>query len=49
MLSLREKCRLIDLMFQPNGYTVMAFKAGTLSRFPAAGRIRANAIVFNEL
>jgi SAM-dependent methyltransferase len=43
-LSLADKYRLADLLFQPNGYTLMGFKAGALARFSSEGRILANAL-----
>jgi SAM-dependent methyltransferase len=43
-LSLSDKYRLADLLFQPNGYTLMGFKAGALPKFSTEGRILANAL-----
>jgi hypothetical protein len=42
-LSLRDKYRVADLLFQPSGYTVMGFRTGTLRHFSADSRILANA------
>ena len=41
-LSLTDKCRLMDLYFQPNGYTLMGFKSGALRYFSPGSRIAAN-------
>jgi SAM-dependent methyltransferase len=41
-LSLADKYRVMDLFFEPNGYTLMGFKPGALQHFSPEGRIRAN-------
>jgi SAM-dependent methyltransferase len=43
-LSLVDKYRLVDLLFEPNGYTLMGFKAGALRHFSPESRILANAL-----
>ena len=48
-LCLADKYRLIDLLFQPNGYTLMAFKEGASGRFPLDGRINTNALMISDL
>jgi len=42
-LSLRDKYRVADLLFQPSGYTVMGFRTGALRYFSVDSRILANA------
>lgn len=41
-LNLRDRCRVVELAYQPNGYTVLAFRNGAGRRFEAAGRIERN-------
>jgi SAM-dependent methyltransferase len=48
-LSLPDKYRLIDLLFQPSGYTVLGFKSGATQYFRAEGRVLANALTVSEL
>lgn len=48
-LSLPNKYRLIDLLFQPGGYTMMGFKAGALRHFPVESRIITNALYVANL
>ena len=48
-LSLADKYRFIDLMFQPSGYTVLGFKSGAMRHFPSGGRVMANALGLNNL
>ncbi len=48
-LSLPNKYRLIDLLFQPSGYTVLGFKGGAMRHFPDGGRILANALSLSKL
>lgn len=48
-LSLPDKYRLIDHLFQPNGYTVMGFNAGALHHFASNGRVLANALTIASL
>lgn len=48
-LPLADKYRLMDLFFQPNGYTLMGFKAGSLPKFPENGRIAANMLLTADL
>jgi SAM-dependent methyltransferase len=43
-LTLKDKYRLADLFFEPNGYTLMAFKPASLRHFPPEGRILANLV-----
>jgi SAM-dependent methyltransferase len=43
-LSLMDKYRLIDLLFQPNGYTLVGFKSGALRQFPPDCRPRRTAL-----
>lgn len=44
-LSLLDRYRLIDLLFQPNGYTLIGFRERALDHFPPGGRIVANALM----
>jgi SAM-dependent methyltransferase len=48
-LSLADKYRLIDLFFEPNGYTLMGCKAGALRHFSPDGRIMANMLKISEM
>lgn len=48
-LSLADKYRLMDHLFQPNGYTVMGYKAGALQYFSPESRIMANALAISSL
>ena len=43
-LPLVAKYRLVDQLFQPNGYTLVGFKAGASRHFPTRGRIRENTL-----
>ncbi len=43
-LSLRERYRLIDLLYQPNGYTVVGLKSETELLFKKDGRVLQNTI-----
>ena len=43
-LSLADKYRLIDLLFQPNGYTLVGFKSGALRQIPPDSRLRRTAL-----
>jgi SAM-dependent methyltransferase len=47
-LSLLDKYRLIDVLFQPGGYTVMGFKAGAMRHFAPDSRILANALSLDD-
>ncbi len=48
-LSMADKYRLIDLLFEPNGYTVLGFKAGATRHFAPDGRVMANALMITDL
>lgn len=48
-LSLSDKYRLIDQLFQPNGYTVIGFKAGAVRHFVPHGRVLSNALTISAL
>ena len=48
-LSLVDKYRVVDLFFQPNGYTLMGLKAGALQQLPSSSRILANALTVSEI
>lgn len=48
-LSLADKYRVIDLLFQPNGYTLMGFKGDALPQLPSDSRIRANTLAVSEI
>ena len=48
-LSLADKYRVVDLFFQPNGYTLMGFKAGALGELLPDSRILANALAIAEI
>jgi len=43
-LTLADKYRVADLFFQPNGYTLMGFKADALRYFAPERRILANTL-----
>ena len=43
-LDIRERCRLLDLLYQPNGYTVIGFTDEALKRLPMDHRLVRNAI-----
>jgi SAM-dependent methyltransferase len=43
-LDIPERYRLLDLLYQPNGYTVMGFTARALAHLPADHRVVRNAI-----
>ena len=43
-LDIRERYRLLDLLYQPNGYTVIGFTRPALERLPADHRLVRNAI-----
>lgn len=45
-LSLRERYRLIDLIYQPNGYVVIGLKSGAERLFDRNGRVCQNAVRF---
>jgi hypothetical protein len=47
-LSLQDKYRVMDELFQPNGYTLMAFKRGARRYFPSGGRIEANTLAIAD-
>jgi SAM-dependent methyltransferase len=47
-LSLPDKYRVFDQLFQPNGYTLMAFKESAHRLIPA-GRIEANSLAVAEI
>jgi hypothetical protein len=49
MLSLVDKYRLMDLLFEPNGYTLIGFKKGAYHQFEKATRLVANAVLFDTL
>lgn len=44
-LSLIDRYRLIDLMFRPNGYTILGFTEHAWRRVPPDTRIGANAVI----
>ena len=48
-LSLADKYRLMDLYFQPNGYTLLGFKSGALGHFSSGGRIAENVLPIADL
>jgi len=48
-LSLADRYRVLDLLVQPNGYTIMGFKKGALQHLPANGRIPANMLMIENL
>jgi len=43
-LSLPDRYRLLDLLYQPNGYTLLGLKPGAIDRLPPDGRVLANAL-----
>ena len=48
-LSLLDKYRVFDQLFQPNGYTLMAFREGARRLIPGDGRIEANSLAVAEI
>ena len=48
-LPLPDRYRLIDLLFQPNGYTLMGFKAGARRHFALESRVLANTLTIAGL
>ena len=46
-LSIRERYRLFDLLFQPNGYTVVGFTDQALHNLPPGHRLVRNAIALS--
>jgi len=48
-LTLADRYRVIDLLFQPNGYTLIGFKEGAVRHFPENGRILANTLSVKDL
>jgi SAM-dependent methyltransferase len=48
-LSLCDRYRLIDLLFQPNGYTLMGFTAGAMRHFAPESRVLSNALTIRDL
>jgi SAM-dependent methyltransferase len=47
-LDIRERYRLLDLLYEPNGYTVMGFTRGALKHLPADHRLVRNAIYVRD-
>ncbi len=43
-LTLRERYRLVELAYQPNGITVLGWRDGAAHRFSSNGRVKRNAI-----
>jgi len=43
-LSTQDRYRLLDLLYQPNGYTLLGLTSGAIDRLPADGRILANTL-----
>jgi hypothetical protein len=43
-LSIEERYSLIDLLFQPNGYTVVGLKEGAKSLFKPQSRVLRNLV-----
>ena len=43
-LELRQKYRLIELWYEPNGYTLLAYKNGGARWFSPDGRVRRNSL-----
>lgn len=41
-LGLRDRCRVVELAYQPNGYTILAYRNGASHRFEPGGRIDRN-------
>lgn len=48
-LPLADKYRLIDLFFEPNGYTLLGFKDRALRHFSADSRILTNMLTIDDL
>jgi SAM-dependent methyltransferase len=48
-LPLQEQYRLLDLLFEPNGYTLIAFPEGGMARFAPEGRVAANTLRIGDL
>lgn len=48
-LSLAERYRLIDLLFEPNGYTLLGFLEGGLGHFTPKGRVAGNVLRISDL
>src|SRR5207248_854878 len=48
-LPLQERYRLLDLLFEPNGYTLIAFPEGAIARFAPDGRVAANTLRIADL
>jgi SAM-dependent methyltransferase len=48
-LSLIDKYRVLDLLFQPNGYTVLGFKSGGMRHFSPESRIMSNALTMSDI
>jgi SAM-dependent methyltransferase len=44
-LTLEDKYRLVDLIYAPNGYTIVGCKAGALGRFSQDSRLRRNFVL----
>ena len=45
-LSLEQRYRLTDLVYRPNGYTLLGFREASAARLEAAGRLLSNACRF---
>ena len=43
-LELHQKYRLIELWYEPNGYTLLAYKHGGARWFSPEGRVRRNSL-----
>jgi len=48
-LSLADRYRLIDLLFEPNGYTLLGFQEGGLALFATESRVAANTLCIADL
>jgi SAM-dependent methyltransferase len=48
-LSLADKYRFVDLLLQPNGYTLMGFKPEARKHFSPDDRIMANALTMSDI
>jgi SAM-dependent methyltransferase len=48
-LSLADKYRFVDLLLQPNGYTLMGFKPDAMKHFSPDDRILANALSMSDI
>ena len=48
-LSLANKFRLIDLLFQPSGYTVLGFNRGAMRHFSIGSRVAANTLGLDKV